>query len=322
MTIGKEELRKALYAEFGLGDTADPALRAAVGRAFSGNETGRPDPEEVLARAARPAPKRPQTLLRYWPVAAALLLAPVLYLLLTPRMIPAPPALQLLSWKGTPQLKSGTPATTLKTGATLAGTIRITTGPEEHCTLGTGASRLTIGEKSSFTVAPLAREGDKPVLTARLAAGIASFDIAEKSFARFRVAFPGGELSVTGTRFAVQVENGTTRIALLSGTLAATAGTTPLTLAAGSGCLIREGQGQLIPDIAKNEAFRTVFTAAGGKPAGPAQPAPFSERLFMKDGSVLTGKILSQDRDNIRIRTAYGLVTVPWSTVQRVAYIK
>lgn len=322
MKIGKEELRKALYAEFGLEETADPALRSIVGRAFSGDEVGRPDLDEVLARAARPSRKKPQTLLRWWPVAAALLLAPVLYLLLTPRMIPAPPALQLLSWKGTPRPATGTVATPLKTGTILAGEIRVTTGPEEQLTLGTGTTRMTIGEKSSFAIAPLTRENDKPVLTARLAAGIASFDIAEKHFSRFRVAFPGGELSVTGTRFAIQVEPDSVRIALLAGTITATAGRTPLPLKAGSGCLIREGSGRIVPDIAKNDDFRTVFTAAGGKPAGPAQPATFSERLFMKDGSVLTGKILSQDRDNIRIRTAYGLITVPWSTVQRVAYIK
>lgn len=322
MKIGKEELRKALYAEFGLEKTADPTLRAAVGRAFAGQEPGRPNADEVLARAARPSRKKPQTLLRWWPVAAALLLAPVLYLLLTPRMIPAPPALQLLAWKGAPRLTTGTAAIPLRTGATLAGDIRITTGPEEKLTLGTGTTRVTIGEKSSVAIAPLTREGAKPALTARLVAGIASFTVAENSFARFRVAFPGGELSVTGTRFAIQVAPDNVRIALLAGKVTATAGRTPLALTAGSGCLIREGSGRIVPDIAKHDDFRTVFTAAGGKPAGPTQPAPFSERLFMKDGSVLTGKILSQDRDNIRIRTAYGLITVPWSTVQRVAYIK
>ena len=50
--------------------------------------------------------------------------------------------------------------------------------------------------------------------------------------------------------------------------------------------------------------------------------AGFRERIHLKNGTVLTGRILFQDKKIIRMKTSLGIMNIPWHRINKVSYVK
>ena len=343
--ISKRDVRNALYRSFelrspdGENEETERSLGEAINAVFVRKTHGTPDLDEVLRRIRKqeteertiPIPRK--RLRRRLPLIAAA--AACLFLLPVLLFRNSEPGITILTAKGNPRIIAGRNNRKPEPGTVLSGRIKVETGKNEHITLGIGRSRILISGSTRLAVLPLRTDKDKPSCTTALTNGLARFDIEKKAFSSFTVDFPEGKIVVTGTRFAVSTTAVTTRVGVLHGSVSVFMKNknTPIRLQTDNGVEIRNGKSRIIQDAAAQSSFSEIFINTRKKPAPRktirrqtgkkrTKPVKFSERLYMKDGSVITGKILSQNKTIVRVKTSYGVITVPWPKVKRVAYIK
>lgn len=188
-------------------------------------------------------------------------------------------------------LVKGDPGTTPKPGFTL------TAGK-------TGEARISLPKSGTIsfsgpgTLTLAKADPDKRIQTWHLSRGRAAVSLAPKSFDSFTMTTPHLALRVTGTRFALNVTPGETR----------------LTVDEGQVVVSKPG----LPDATLGPGQ----TTEGGKPGLPSSTQQHKkalrERITLNDGSTLTGHILSQTRDILTVQTAAGILRIPRTDVKSV----
>lgn len=239
----------------------------------------------------------------------ALPAAAVMTLLLLPRA----PQPETLLWMESGSAALPAPATTIVSGnagkmLTLADDARISMAA------GTQISGLRASLQAGRKTARL-----------DLDQGSLSLEIKPEVFASFAVIAGDWRVTVTGTVFTLTRTSEELRIAVASGSVAASSGNASTTVRAGQ-AVSCTGSG-IITQLT-DEAPQKTATPADSLSNAPATNQPVikpvhkvagtRDRLTLKDGTVLVGSISMQDASHISIQTEYGAHLIPRKEVVRI----
>jgi len=266
---------------------------------------------------------------------------------------PAGKAYQVLLRKGNPAIRVNGKLLTYKKNTTLPGNIHIVTDEKSSIKLVFGKTHIYLQKNSLLNLHPIRGEKGSCASSIALECGTAVFSVEKNMFQVFKINIPGGTVRVLGTVFSVNITGKTSRVAVLKGTviLEPLLGKAVHVMGSEAIVVIESKQIQKAPNAAANRHFRELFnlmkqvTQSSGKGKDPARKITgkktrirksslkfkrkfipvrkgFRESITLKNGTVLSGNIVSQASDKIRLKTSFGIVNIPWSDIKKVAYIK
>jgi ferric-dicitrate binding protein FerR (iron transport regulator) len=190
--------------------------------------------------------------------------------------------------------------------------------------LGDGASIRLSG--NTHLVPEMLERGEaaEPAVLARgrfrLERGRLDAEVRPGAFASFAVVTRHAEVLVVGTRFTVEAKEAETIVSVEAGTVRVSrpGGEGARELSAGKRLICR-AEGVYTPEELA-ERIRQEKERAAHAERIKQEAAEFSEKVFLDDGTVFTGRILAQDAAGLRIRTRHGTFTIPRERITRVVY--
>ena len=237
---------------------------------------------------------------------------------------------QILSWRGNPYIQENSKRINLEKSRLIHGNIRIATGKFDTLKLKTIGATIILSKNAAMTINGIK---NKTSVT-RLIAGMARFTANKNKVSSFNLAFPGGSLKSTSSDFAMQISGKKTKILVMEGSVSVTKGTQNSRITGGSGLHIDNSKMKLVKTPEKNRHFKELRTFISGKrkpdlhttikkqKLEKKKQAGFRERIHLKNGTVLTGRILFQDKKIIRMKTSLGIMNIPWHRINKVSYVK
>jgi len=166
-------------------------------------------------------------------------------------------------------------------------------------------------------------KNNKPQLRFTLAKGRMNLDLNRQSYNAFIVKTPHALVTVQGTIFSIQVTKKRTRVQVKTGKVkvALVEKTKKFKiLSPGQEAIIENSQFQdkKINDSKIKKQPTKGTTTKIVKPVGPR----FRDRIYLKSGMVVTGKIISQNDSFLIVRTSSGTLTIAKSSIKTVKVIK
>jgi len=145
-----------------------------------------------------------------------------------------------------------------------------------------------------------------------LSKGLLKLDIKRKTFRSFMVNTPHGGVVVVGTAFSIDVSEKETLVKVKRGRVR----------------VFSQKKGESL-DITSGEAIRCL--PAGLKPVvkesvknpirqGLPRRTGFVEKIYLHNGTIFSGKIISQDKVKIQIKTKHGIFNINRSKIRNVSY--
>jgi ferric-dicitrate binding protein FerR (iron transport regulator) len=254
----------------------------------------------------------------------------------------------LLSWQGQPTITVDGKEITLRQGMSLRGRIDAVTKGQDSLRLSAGIAQIYLasGSKASLEPVVIAQGGTSAEI--RLHAGLAAFDVQQAKWKQFRVQAGNGLIQVAGTRFAIRVDDKSTHTLVARGAVSVQTmdAREKLHLNAGQGGIVVRNTVSLIRDAGNASSLRSArlameqfeprrlnntlkqndkkTPAANKLPQGElrVKKAVFSEQVHLKDGTVITGRIISQTEQEILIQTPIGKLTIAMANIRRIVYAK
>lgn len=309
---------------------------------------------ELLAAIAARAPRRTITLTnrvrtprrgRLFLLAGAAAAAVLAVVLLLPVETAQRDGLTITAWSGQPRIIIGGKSHPAAQGRTVGRDGVISTGSGGSLTLAGEGHRFSLGADTTVRITRLDRATHfDAVLT--LDRGAAAFAFAEGKRYDFVVQTARGAVSVTGTVFAVAVDDARLRVVVRRGRVLyrAAGDATPQPLVAGQGLSVgTDGQVRL-GDVSADDAFvpLTGLLDRISPPLKKPQPPPATlrpllrekkqplggdqvpaatsgqVRVHLKNGSTIRGSIIHDEPGQIRVRTGFGVMNVNRDTIERI----
>lgn len=311
--------------------TSNPEAEVAAIRQRAAAEKTTP------GRVIRPSFNRSRRRILSGLAAAALVAIAVGVVLLMPRS-PKLQSFRLAAWKGSPQLRSGATLQPLSSSNLLSGPFQAVTDKKEGLLVAFGSNRIQLAGETTLACNAFQVKDNQTSARLSLTRGLAVFNLEANQFREFHVSFPRGEAVVTGTLFSVRVTPKRTYVAVLKGSVRvqhASSGKTS-TVLQNKGIILEKDKSIPVTKLSTSRKMARLLhhmkTLGKFKEYVPPRkkqapnrhnkPVRFQEKVYLKNGTVITGRIIQQTEEMVRIRSSLGVVTIPWKNVARVAYIK
>ena len=271
---------------------------------------------------------------------AALAAAAVALLLILPPAAPGPLTLHVAALTGEAADQENTaltPGMDINPGST------IYTAADSSVHLKLAAGSISLQAHTSLAFADAARDEDRREAHWRFAldTGTLIADVDSTAVASLAVQLPAGAITVLGTRFAVSVTEQHSSLYVAQGTVQLSlddtdeaphiAGEHELLTISPEGitpvpapkAVIEAGEAISTDVIATLVEESAAAASVQHKTQQEAQTrSTFQERLILTDGTILTGRIISQTEDAITFNSQFGTMTIPRTRIQRVEYTR
>jgi len=218
---------------------------------------------------------------------------------------------------------------------------RLLSGEKSKITVTLPSGLLIMDSKTTLHLKIFMKIKEKPLLAWAVPKGKVDISLKKDTYSGFSLSTPHGNITVTGTEFSVvvtlkntfvQVKRGQVVCFLVSNTnrrLILDAGkavriTSEAFIPTRDGGVLRQAQepvgnrGRLRQAIGNHSSEPIKGRGSSAKKAVPG----FKEKVYLKNGMVITGKVLSQNKTTLVVKTAGGIIRISRKKVKNIRYTR
>ncbi|MCK4906553.1 MAG: FecR domain-containing protein [Spirochaetes bacterium] len=241
---------------------------------------------------------------------------------------------KIIAFKGRPSIRINGKQNKYTTKDTLSGNLLIKTKKHERILISSIGNKILVMGNSALNLVKAKKVNGLLNTRLELKKGMAIFSL-NKNTHNIQVKISRGDVRLIGSSFSIHVKKNQTRVAVSKGkaVFMPNKQSQVVTVADGNALIIGKTKTRHIREYHKNNSFRDLWnpvekiktieksTNTKQKPKMKNKAKQlYTERIYMKDGSIITGRILYQDKNKIKVQTDLGIVTILYKEVQKVTF--
>ncbi len=177
----------------------------------------------------------------------------------------------------------------------------------------TSSGKLRFQGPGSLKLIQVTKKDNKPTQKWYLASGIATIKLQKGSYANFSLTTPHALIRVTGTAFSVTVTETKTTLSVQEGKVDFKPINKPIER-------IKAGENRETVAITTNlQKQRNTIIKTEAKQTPKVK---LTEKIKLKNGTVLTGRVISQTASEVKLITKGGTLKIPTTAIESIRVIK